>query len=323
MRGEARERLCFGIYPGMTGDEVGVACLVPDDPTRTEAAILQLQPAGRPFLVRSYLLYHGPGRASTRSPADPARYATQGRALDLALCYRTPERDIEGWVRFVRSAIEAYGGCLGALQIAEEPNNPDAATGGDGGSPGVREAVVQGVLAAREEAERLGLELDVGFNATPSFRPDDQFWPGMAALCGPAFLDALDYVGLDFFPDVFRPVPHQALRSAVEGVITHFRRTNLAAGGIPSTVPIRITENGWPTGPGRSQERQAEVLEEVVRTVDGLRGPLNITHYELFLLRDADSDRPDMMHQFGLLRHDYSPKPAFEAYRRLIRELGA
>jgi hypothetical protein len=106
-------------------------------------------------------------------------------------------------------------------------------------------------------------------------------------------------------------------------VLTHFRQVNLVAANIPAAVPIRVTENGWPTGPGRSAARHAEVLETIVRTVHRLRTKLNITHYEFFLLRDGDSGRPDMGAQFGLLRHDYAPKPAFDVYRRLIAELGA
>jgi hypothetical protein len=54
-----------------------------------------------------------------------------------------------------------------------------------------------------------------------------------------------------------------------------------------------------------------------------LRGKLNITHYELFSLRDADTANPDLNHQFGIMRDDYSPKPAFESYRKLIEEFGA
>jgi hypothetical protein len=65
------------------------------------------------------------------------------------------------------------------------------------------------------------------------------------------------------------------------------------------------------------------VLETVVRTVHRLRTNLNVTHYEFFLLRDGDSERPDIAAQFGLLRHDYTFKPAFDVYRRLIAELGA
>jgi hypothetical protein len=60
-----------------------------------------------------------------------------------------------------------------------------------------------------------------------------------------------------------------------------------------------------------------------VRTVDALSQELNITHYELFGLRDADSAKDDPFHQFGIMRDDYTPKPAFSTFQRLIQELGA
>ena len=88
-------------------------------------------------------------------------------------------------------------------------------------------------------------------------------------------------------------------------------------------MPIRICENGWPTDEGRSERRQAEVLETIVRVLDEQRAACNITHYTYFNLRDTDSARPDTFYHFGLMRSDYAPKPAFATYRRLIAELGA
>jgi hypothetical protein len=106
-------------------------------------------------------------------------------------------------------------------------------------------------------------------------------------------------------------------------VLTHFRHTNMAAANIPAPVPVHITENGWATGPDCSYERQAIVLERIIRILHEYRGKLNFTHYELFDLRDADSSHLNIFYQFGLLRDDYTPKPAFAVYHRLIAELGA
>jgi hypothetical protein len=43
-------------------------------------------------------------------------------------------------------------------------------------------------------------------------------------------------------------------------------------------VSIRICEKGWPTGPGRSENIQADVLETTLRTVHALRAELDVTH---------------------------------------------
>lgn len=65
-----------------------------------------------------------------------------------------------------------------------------------------------------------------------------------------------------------------------------------------------------------------KVLETVIRTIYELRLELNISHYELFGLRDADSSKEDLFHQYGIMRDDYSPKPAYDTFKKLIQELG-
>jgi hypothetical protein len=321
--------LLFGIYPGSgTG---GIDPLLfagpPDDPAQINVALAQLQPPGRPLMIRGYAHYVGSGRIASATPADMLQYIRDGRQLDLVLCYRSPDGDLADWTNFVRSIIRKYGPALAKLQLTEEPNNPDPANGGDGSSPNVVQAIIEGVLAARDEIQRQGYAIQIGFNATISFNPNDAFWNSIARLGHPAFMEALDYVGLDFFPDVFRPLPRRpdgmpmTLQDAVSMVLTQFRNVCLAAGNIPASVPIHITEHGWPTSPTRSYAQQAETLETVVRTIYALRTEHRITHYEFFDLRDTDSADPGF--QFGLLRDDYTPKPAFERYRQLIVELSA
>jgi hypothetical protein len=78
-------------------------------------------------------------------------------------------------------------------------------------------------------------------------------------------------------------------------VLSQFRNVNLAAGPIPQTCRIHIAENGWPTGPTCTYERQATVLELVIRTIHEHRAQFNITHYELFALRAANSSNPDLL----------------------------
>lgn len=322
---DARPGLIFGIYPGMTGaEEANVVVPGPyrDDPEKTKHALASLEAGGWPLLVRGYLIYRGGEEAASATPVDPTVYADAGRKLDVVLCYRSADGNLGDWLRFVRRTVARFGPAADAVQVTEEPNNPHAETGGDGASPDVRRAMIEGVVAAKDEARARKLPLNVGVAFTPSFNPADDFWPDVGRRVTPEFLNALDYVGLDFFPDVFRPLPFGDIGPAVEAVLAHFRGSNLRAGGIPASVPIRVTENGWPTGEGRPPGRQAEVLDLVVRTIHRLRAGFNVTHYEFFMLRDGDSARPETGYQWGLLRHDYVPKPSFEAYRRLIAECG-
>ncbi|MBO3738613.1 hypothetical protein [Actinoplanes flavus] len=312
--------LLFGIYPGgLSGAPDGSVTAGPAErPDRITAALDTLH-GDHPFLVRGYLHYSDAAPGVVQAPPDPARYATGRRRLDLVLCFREPGSDLSGWLDFVRAQVRRHAGRLATLQITEEANH--AGPGGDGGFPAVRRALVEGVIAAKREVTRLGLDIRVGCNSTAIFDPAQEFWTDLGRRGGDEFRAALDYAGLDFFPDVFQPIPADRLAETVGGVLRLFRDQSLAAAGIDRTVPIHITEHGWGTGAARPYSRQAEVLETVVRAVDDLSEELTITAYEHFALRDADSDHDHPLFQLGILDSHYRPKPAAGIYRKLIAEL--
>jgi len=315
-----QDGLLFGIYPG---GESGEAVGPPDDPLQVQRALDALQPAGRPFVVRGYLPFKDvpdDPTAARETPLAVAQYARGTRRLDLVLQFQSASGDVAGYLAFVRAQVRRLGGLAACVQITEEPNNP--MPGLDGSTPNVLEAQVEGVLVAKAAAQAAGYtRLQVGFNAVPSLGDGAAFWSALGGLGGRRFVDALDYVGFDFFPDVFRPLDDERLGAAIDGVLGVLRERWLLAAGIPASVPLHIAEMGWPTGAGRSAARQAVVLEAVLRTVHGLRDRYGITQYELFSLRDADSACPDFWYQFGLLDSSYAPKPAFATVRRLLAEL--
>ncbi|MFD8595225.1 hypothetical protein ACFV1L_09510 [Kitasatospora sp. NPDC059646] len=318
-----RRQFRFGIYPGaLLGDERGIVHPVrPDDPRLVAEALDELQGAEEEFLVRVYRSFASTVAAPAQTPDGWEAYLGRpGRKVDLVLQFREPTGSRDGWEAYVRGQVRELGARLGSVQICEEPNADLPVL--DGSVPGVREALVAGVVAAKEEVRALGLTAAVGFNAVPTLGPDAPFWDALGELADRRFLDALDYVGLDFFPDVFRPVPAERLADAVAWVLHGFRHGDLPRAGIGAGVPIRIAENGWPTGPGRTEQAQARALETVVRAVAGRAAELNVEGYTLFALRDADSRGGSLFHGFGLLRDDHSRKAAFATYRGLIAELG-
>ncbi len=330
---DPQPRLVFGIYPGgESGSDKGAIIGPPDDPDHIEQALTELQGNSSPFLVRAYYQFSDPGsppKGLQRNPENVERYLHDHRLLDLVLKFQSSSGNVDGYLGFIRDHIHEYCDRLYSVQITEEANfthGPDCI---DGPYPRVREALVQGVIAAKRESQRLGLPVKIGFNSTPTFGPSEEFWAAIGLLGGKDFGDSLDYVGLDFFPDVFRPAAPDGepgdLRTAVTGVLTAMRQNWLPAAGIPPTVPIHIAEHGWPTGPGRSVEQQCVVLEKVVRTIHEAREQLNIERYTLFSLRDTDSSAEhtnDTFYHFGILRDDYSAKPAFEIYRKLVEKFG-
>lgn len=312
--------LLFGAYPGGTIANAGV----PNDPAQIDDALNGLANPGRPFVVRGYK-HFADDRHTADEPEDVSQYIRGGRALDLVLCYGSDAGDVAGWLDWVRTTIHENLEFLWALQITEEPNL--AAPPMDGSCPNVREALVQGVLLAHDELGALGRpEVRVGFNAIAATEPDDDFWPAIAKLGGDPFIEALDYVGLDLFPDLIAPAAPTGtpgdLRSTVVSALADFRGRSLPSAGIPDSVPVHITEWGWPTGQARSDADQARALEEVVRTVASYRGNFNIATFELHGLRDSLSSQDDIFAHLGIMNDDYSPKPAYGVYRQLIAEYG-
>jgi hypothetical protein len=324
VRSSGTARLTFGIYPGSAaGDDNGdIVAGPPDDPRRVIKALDDLQGReGRPFLVRAYRVFADVGdhdRCSpTENPPAPARYVGRGRSLDLVAQYQSRRGDVAGYCSFLQTLVAGHGAGISTLQVGEEPNvtgNPTL----DGYYPAVTDAVVAGVSAAKDEARRLGYHhLQVGINTTVLFGPAASFIADLTQAGGQRFTGDLDYVGLDFFPDVFRPVAPDRVAAVTEAVLRDHRENVLAPAGL-STTPLRITEHGWPTGPGRPPERQAQVIEAVVTTAAGNADALGLTGYTHFSLRDADSRNPGLFYQFGLMTDDYTPKPAFRTYRELI-----
>jgi hypothetical protein len=318
------KRFTFGIYPGGIAGTDSAAELTagkPDNPGEINRALDILQPSGSEFWIRCYTAYYGNGVSKNNNPDNPLQYARHGRKLDMVIGYHSMLGDIDLFTKFVRQQVRHYGDALAKVQIAEEPNLHGVPVI-DGDIPNVREALIRGVVAAKEEARLLNLNILTGFNAVPNFNPDDDFWKEMRAKATCTFNNSLDYVGLDFFPDVFRPAPFENIEGGIKALLGHFRNVNLKEAGISSTVPVHITENGWPTSDERPEEKQSMVIEKVIRTVYDERENSNIGGYELFSLRDSDSKNPDIFCRFGIMRDDYSPKPAFNTFKSLITELG-
>ncbi|KAA9158734.1 hypothetical protein FPZ12_021985 [Amycolatopsis acidicola] len=306
--------LTFGAWPGVVDrDLVTLKTFIdapPEDTARTAAALRELAGGAERFYVRCYRNYRG-DQQPTPQRLEP--YVGEGRVADLVAGYSSPEADPLGYAHWVVSRVREVaelGG--GKVQVCEEPN---VGLPLDGGRPGCFDALAAGLTAALDERDRLGADVLIGFNAAFS-PPGDAFWTTVPGHVDAETLARIDFLGLDFFPDVFRPVPAGKLRDAVAFVLRSFRESATGI-GVPARVPLHITETGWPTGPEHTEAEQARVLGEVAGTAMGLAEELGIEAYELFGLRDGLSSGP-RMNRFGLLRDDYSPKPAFDVVRRLI-----
>ncbi len=316
--------LTFGLYAGSeAGTPSGLAVGPPDEPAQIQPALDKLQgDRDRPFLVRAFTAFvdQPAGTISGTTPADVGQYAVHGRKIDLVLGYASTVDSLTGWTRYVADMVHAYGHSLGAIQVTEEPNL--LIPGGPNGQERSRQAVVAGVLAADGQLRRDGLRriVDVGMSYYAAGDPEPAFWQDIGRSGGPRFRAALDYVGVDLYPGV---LTSGGVADGVVSILQTVREQSMPLAGLGRRVPIHVSENGWPTGPGRADADQAKGIEDAIRTVSATRAQFHVTDYELFDLRDADTTVANPWYHFGILRSDYTPKPAFDVYRRLIGELGA
>ena len=321
--------LRFGITPGAVAGQVGLpATAKPESQAATLAALHQLAPAPVAFVLRLNRIFWSDGDAGLQRFLALARaYTAAGFSVELQLRYQPPPGhagDIAGWVAFVREAVRLFGAIPGVVgaQVTNEVNFTTSPDSSDGAHAGAKDALVAGVIAAKQEAGELGYGgFRVGFNWFYRTDPgsEQSFWDYLAQHGGAGFVAAVDWVGLDAYQGTFFPPADTpgGERDAIANALSSLR-CYMESASLGLRVPIYVEENGYPTGPGRSYDIQRQALETMVSAVNDFRGTYNVSDYRWFDLRDADSSSQNFQQQFGLLRDDYGAKPAFDSYRRLI-----
>jgi len=328
--------LRFGISPNVQTGQFATGPVpprTPEDPARQVASLKALDPPGAPFVLRLTRLFWSDGAAGIdRYLALAARYTRAGFDVELQLRYHpspSQEGDIAAWTAYVRQVVDRFGpnSRVVGIQVTNEVNFTVSPDSSDGAYKGGRDALIAGVIAAADEANRRGYnQLKIGFNWVYRSDPNSEssFWSYLRDHGGPSFVRALDWLGLDAYPGTLFP-PAEPPGGERDGMVNALGtlRCYSAYAGIPGSVPIRVEENGYPTGatPDRSYARQAQELTAMVRAVSDFRGTYNVSDYRWFDLRDSNSRSPNFQQQYGLLTDTYATKPAFGTYRRLIATL--
>ena len=321
----------FGINARAVTGQIGPtpAPTRPEDRIRHMAKLRELRRPGAPFPLRLTRFLWRDGEAGFRSFLRLAeRYTTRGYPVELQVRYQPNEHqegDIAAWVRHVRDVVRRFGPnrLVVGLQITNEVNITFSPDSSDGVYEGARDALVQGVVAAKQEAGRLGYnQLRIGFNWASRTDPANEtsFWQALRDRGGPEFARSLDYIGLDVYPGTVFPPVGGSIDGYRDGMVNAMSaiRCYAAIPGIPGSVPIEIGENGWPTFAGRSYEDQARILRVMVQAVHDFRGTYNVQDYRWFNLRDSQTGHPGVFQNSGLLEDDYHEKAAFAAYRKLV-----
>jgi hypothetical protein len=335
-------RLRFGIGPRLAGEggTRNTTPVVPEDFAKRDRAVARLK-GRRYFAVRLNRLFMSDGERGIRTFRKLAdRFTRHGIEVELQVRYHPRPEDngaIAKWIRFVRKVVRMFGPNrrVTGLQITNEVNLDFSPNTSDGYWKGSVRALVDGVIAAKRESRRHGYRWQkVGFNfawRNGEYKKDATFWREVARLGGRRLRRATDFVGIDTYPGTYTPgvllpssPPIADLGDAFLEGLAQMRECYMPKAGFTRSTPIRIEETGYPTGPGRPDESaQARATAALVRTAVAYRGTYNISDFRWFGLRDNNSDGPDFQSFFGLLRDDYSPKPAFDVYRRLIARYGA
>jgi hypothetical protein len=336
-KSSAAPRLVFGVYPGGAAGTVGPSGPVaPENPALRMAALKQLRPPRRPFVLHLYASYTGKDGSSADQQVGEqiAEFGQAGFQTELAAAYRPSDggspADVGGFVEFVRDAVRSLGPVPGfeSLQITNEANQGGSPNTSDGYYARAEDALIAGVIAAKGEVRSHAFaHVRIGFNWAYATGPDERaFWRYLGHHGGRRFVGDLDWVGLDAYPGTWGPALGKRdlaaeTTSFIDRALHALRVTYMPLAGIPRTVPLQVSETGFPTGPGRTDSMQVTVMKAAVESVYHARGKYNITGLRWFDLRDADSSSESFESQYGLMRDDYSPKPAFGAYRTLVARL--
>lgn len=332
--------LRLGIDPGLAGSAGGVQLpSTPDDQGKDFAAVKALALKGRQLVVRLNRLFWSDGQSGIdKFKAIVNRYARAGFGVELQVRYHPPSGEagnIPAWLAYVRHVVDTFGPDrrVISMTITNEVNFQYSPNTSDGYYSGAEDALIQGIEAAHAEALRRQFkQLRFGFTYAYRFAPqgDASFFAYLGSHGGKAFLGALGFVGLDFYPGTVYPpamAPGDTYTAELAQAAGVLRDCFAPMAGIGSRTPIWITENGVPTG-ALSDAQQAAALKELVTAAHAYSGTFGITDYRWFNLRDSTSSGPATLvgvtfSSDGLLRDDYSAKPSFGAYRSLIARLGA
>ena len=327
-------RLRFGITPLAAGSAgVTQAQPKPENPGAAEAGLARLRPSRRQLVLHLNRMLMSDGEAGVRRYAGLVdHYAKAGFDTEVQVRYHPAagqEGDMAAWAGYVRTAARILGKrpTVKGLTITNEANFPVSPNTSDGSYPGVLQAIVTGVIAARKQLDRIGRpDVELGFSFAWRWLPnaDADFWRQLGSLATPAFRRALDYVGLQIYPGlVFPPVstPGAAGGDTVEA-LTLLRGCYMPLGGFGANVDLWVTENGYATNLGRTEAEQDVALRFTLDSVHLYSGALGVTDYRWFNLRDNDSSGTDLFAAVGLLRDEYSEKPAFATYRSYIDRIG-
>jgi hypothetical protein len=202
---------------------------------------------------------------------------------------------------------------------------------GDGAYPGVIDAIASAVPAARDEVVAAGrADILIGFNWSAGNNPTttEPMWTNLRHAGGNALMQAVGFVGVNVYPGTWslpalatRPTAWQ-IDATMHSTLDAMRNKHMVSAGV-SGAPIVIGETGYPTTTSRTAATQDMVLRTIVGAVDATKATYGVTDVYLFALRDGNTNSDQLENGYGLLRDDYTAKPAFATLQGFVASIGS
>lgn len=328
------DRLRFGVYPwGGVGCVEQCAPAVPENANQSMAMVKQLK-GSRSFVVHVYGHYDGVSNASADSLLGEATWwSANGLKVAAVLRYRPADAGkaagYGAWVRTQTRRLAALPGTI-SIQIANEPNN-QAPNAGDGSYPGVINAIATAVPAARAEvvaADRPDILIGFNWAAGESPTTTEPMWAALKQAGGSAFTQAVGFVGVNVYPGTWSPpiatsaITAAQVEATMRSALDAARNKHMVAAGVGG-AGIVIGETGYPTTAARPAEAQDLVLRAIVGVAEATKAIFGVTGVYWFSLRDGNTASGQLENGYGLLRDDFTPKPAFTTLQGLVASMGA
>lgn len=213
-----------------------------------------------------------------------------------------PPTDSADYADAARWITARYGTKLAALEVWNEPNLPE-----------------DRFWIAQSEPLAYANLLKAAYPAAKQGNAAVPVLAGALAYNDPSFLTALYAAGIKGSYDGLAVHPYQGSNSLAGGWsgMDWIRNLKRIAG---DTTPIWVTEFGWSTcnsghGACVSPEQQGEYTAAGFAALDGMG---DVEAGIVYNLRAKGSDAGSFEDNFGLVDHDFTPKPGYEAVRRAL-----
>jgi polysaccharide biosynthesis protein PslG len=209
----------------------------------------------------------------------------------------------------VRWLTARYGSALAALEVWNEPN-------------------LERFWVAPDPAASYAALLKAAYPAAKAVNAGVPVLAGALAHADRPFLDRLYAHGIAGFHDGISFHPYNEWREPGDRWHEQWRKYTFLPGiewmrdgqGLAGdATPLWITEFGWSTCTGHrwcvSEQRQADYLAGALRILDRVG---YVESAVIYNLRDRGDDPADLEQRWGLVRRDFSPKPAYGALKAVL-----